>query len=65
MRGAWELAPESRSLAEEILRSPIGELRPRPWTQATAADLRHFLAQQMESHIERKLITVPVLEAAA
>jgi DNA repair protein RecO (recombination protein O) len=65
IRGAWELAPESRSLAEEILRTAIDQLRPQPWTQATAADLRHFLTQQMESHIERKLITVPVLEAAA
>jgi DNA repair protein RecO (recombination protein O) len=65
MRGAWELAPESRALASEILRTPVDQMHPRPWTQATAADLRHFLAQQMESHIERKLITVPVLEAAA
>ena len=59
------MSPESRALAEEILHSPIGQLPERPWTQATAADLRRFLAQQIESHIERKLITVPVLEAAA
>ena len=65
MRGAWELAPESRALANEILHKSVDRLGTRAWTQATAADLRHFLAQQMESHIERKLITVPVLEAAA
>jgi DNA repair protein RecO (recombination protein O) len=65
MSGTWELAPESRIIAEEILHTPIGQLPGRPWTQATAADLRRFLAQQMESQIERKLITFPVLEAAA
>jgi DNA repair protein RecO (recombination protein O) len=63
--GSWELTPESRAIAEEILHTPIGQLTDRPWTQATAADLRRFLAQQMESQIERKLITFPVLEAAA
>jgi DNA repair protein RecO (recombination protein O) len=65
LRGSWELAPESRAIAEEILHTPIGQLTDRPWTQSTAADLRRFLAQQMEAQIERKLITFPVLEAAA
>jgi len=65
MRNTWELTPESRLIAEEILRTPIAQLSDRPWSQSTAADLRRFLAQQMESHIERRLITVPVLEAAA
>ncbi len=65
IRGAWELAAESRALTDEILRLPVGELKSRSWTQSTAADLRHFLAQQMESHIERRLITVAALEAAA
>jgi DNA repair protein RecO (recombination protein O) len=65
LRNTWELDAESRAIAEEILRKPIGALDPRPWTQATAAALRRFLAQQIETLIERKLITLPVLEAAA
>ncbi|HXE63803.1 MAG TPA: DNA repair protein RecO [Bryobacteraceae bacterium] len=65
LRNTWELSAESRAIAEEILRTPIAELTGRPWTQSTAADLRRFLAQQMEAQIERKLITFPVLEAAA
>lgn len=65
LRNAWELAPESRAIAEEILHTPIAQLPARHWTQTTAADLRRFLAQQMESQIERKLITFSVLEAAA
>jgi DNA repair protein RecO (recombination protein O) len=64
LRNSWELTANSRELAEEMLRTPIGQLRERAWTQSTAADLRRFLAQQMESQIERKLITLPVLEAA-
>ena len=32
------------------------------WTQSTAADLRRFLVQQMESHGERRLVTVRMLE---
>ena len=63
-RGMWELTPESRLIAEEILHTPIAQLPPRKWTQQIAADLRRFLAQQMENQIERKLITFPVLEAA-
>jgi DNA repair protein RecO (recombination protein O) len=65
LRNMWELSAESRAIAEEILHTPIGQLAERAWSHATAADLRHFLAQQMESQIERRLITFPVLEAAA
>ena len=65
LRNTWELDSDSRALAEEILHKPIGQLDPRTWAQTTAAGLRRFLAQQIESHIERKLITLPVLEAAA
>jgi DNA repair protein RecO (recombination protein O) len=65
LRNTWDLSQESRGLAEEILHTPIGHLVKRTWTQSTAADLRRFLVQQIETQIERKLITAPVLEAAA
>jgi DNA repair protein RecO (recombination protein O) len=65
LRNIYELAPESRAIAEEILHTPISQLPARQWTHSTAADLRRFLAQQMEAQIERKLITFSVLEAAA
>jgi DNA repair protein RecO (recombination protein O) len=64
LRNTWEMSRESRILADEMLKTPIGQLTPRPWTQATAADLRRFLAQQIEAHIERRLVTFPVLEAS-
>lgn len=65
LNSTYEMSQESRAIVQEILHCPIGQLPDRPWSQSTAADLRRFLAQQIESHIERKLVTVPVLEAAA
>ena len=38
LRSAWELSAESRELAEEMLRTPVGQLRERAWSQSTAAD---------------------------
>ncbi len=59
-----EVAEDSRLLAEEMLHAPIGRLAPRDWGPATAADLRRFLVRQIEEHIERKLVTAPLLETA-
>ena len=64
LRNAWELESEARAIAREMERVPVGELPARTWTQSTAAGLRRFLAQQMEAHTERKLVTWSVLEAA-
>lgn len=61
--GSWELSADSRAIAGEILRTPIGQLSEQDWSKETAADLRQFLVQQIEAHIERKLVTAPVLEA--
>lgn len=57
------LAKESREIAEEMVRTPILQLSERDWTPATAADLRHALIRSIEEQIERRLITVPLLEA--
>ena len=62
-RDADELNLESRALVREMLRKPLAEIG-LDWKRDTASDLRRFLQQQIESHIERRLITVPVLEAA-
>ena len=53
---SWELSAESRTLAAEMLRKPVAGF-PLGWTQATAADLRGFLMQQIEAHAERRLHT--------
>jgi DNA repair protein RecO (recombination protein O) len=54
---------ESRAIAMEMLKTPIGLLGTREWSKATAADLRRFLVRQMEEHVERKMLSVPMLEA--
>jgi len=54
---------ESADIAEEMLATPIASLTPRKWTKATAADLRRALVRTMEQHVERKFLTVPLLEA--
>jgi DNA repair protein RecO (recombination protein O) len=59
---SWELSAESRTIAAEMLRRPVADLSIVNWTQSTAADLRRFLIQQIESHAERRLITAPLLE---
>jgi DNA repair protein RecO (recombination protein O) len=61
--GAWELSAESRATAREMARRPLAQVAAAGWTQAKAADLRRFLVSQIEAHVERKLITVPLLEA--
>jgi DNA repair protein RecO (recombination protein O) len=47
-----------------MLRTPISRMTPRVWDRTTAADLRRFLVRQIEEHIERKLVTAPLLETA-
>ncbi|MBI1896956.1 MAG: DNA repair protein RecO [Acidobacteria bacterium] len=54
---------ESNQVADEMLRTPIAQLTPRPWSKSTAAGLRRDLYRAIESHAERRLITAPLLEA--
>jgi DNA repair protein RecO (recombination protein O) len=54
---------ESAGIAEEMFARPVGKLAPREWTKSTAADLRRALVRAMEQHVERRFLTVPLLEA--
>jgi DNA repair protein RecO (recombination protein O) len=53
---------ESAEIAEEMLVTPIGALPAREWSKTTASDLRRALIRTMEQHVERKFLTVPLLE---
>ena len=57
------LSETSRALAAEMLSKPLDALPPDRWTKQTAADLRRFLGRQIESHIERRLVTRPMLDS--
>jgi DNA repair protein RecO (recombination protein O) len=55
---------ESLALAEAIQRLPVAEVAPGEFTKDCGRDLRRQLVREIENHIERKLKTVPILEAA-
>ncbi len=54
---------ESAEIAEEMFVTPLSGLAPREWNKSTAADLRRILIRTMEQHVERRFLTVPLLEA--
>lgn len=43
--------------------TPVGAMELAGWTKQSAAPLRRRLYREIEDHIERKLVTVPLLEA--
>lgn len=60
-----EMSAESRALAAQMLKAPLSKLSSTSSlfaTKSPAADLRKFLLQTLERHIEKKLVTRGMLE---
>lgn len=57
-----EMSKESRTLAAEMFRAPIEQFSGAPWPRQRAAELRKFLEQRIELHLEKKLVTGTMLE---
>jgi DNA repair protein RecO (recombination protein O) len=57
-----EISSESRALVAQMFRAPVESFVGVPWTKALGADLRKFLIQALQRHIEKKLVTAGVLE---
>jgi DNA repair protein RecO (recombination protein O) len=60
-----EMSAESRALAAQMLRVPLSKLSATgaaDTPKSSAADLRKFLLQTLERHIEKKLMTRGMLE---
>jgi len=57
-----ELSSESRKIAAQMLRSRVSEFAEIDWPKAVGQDLRKFLLQILERHIEKKLVTAGMLE---
>jgi len=57
------VSDETAEIAGEMFAHPIASLAPREWTKSTAQDLRRGLVRAIEQHIERRFLTVPLLEA--
>lgn len=55
---------EAVEIVEEMFVKGLGDLTPRVWTKATLSGVRRSLVRAMEQHVERKFLTVPLLEAA-
>ena len=57
-----ELSSESRALAAQMFRAPVESFANEPWPKTRAADLRKFLMQILQRHLEKKLATAVLLE---
>jgi DNA repair protein RecO (recombination protein O) len=56
------LSPESRKIAAQMLRSRVSEFAAIDWPKVVGQDLRKFLLQILERHLEKKLATAGMLE---
>ena len=56
-----ELTAESRAMAAMMFRQPLESLAVESWTHSQGADLRRYLVQIIERHIEKKLVTAVML----
>ena len=57
-----EMSAESRAVAAEMFRAPLESFSGASWPRQRGADLRKFLAQRIQRHIEKKLVTAAMLE---
>jgi DNA repair protein RecO (recombination protein O) len=57
-----EISGDSRAVAAQMFRAPVESFTDAAWPKSRAADLRKFLVQTLERHIEKKLVTAGMLE---
>jgi DNA repair protein RecO (recombination protein O) len=57
-----EMSLESRQLATMIFKTPVEKLADEPWPRQKGADLRKFLMQIIDRHLDRRLKTSAQLE---
>jgi DNA repair protein RecO (recombination protein O) len=55
------LTPESQVLAATMLRAPVAAFAQQDWPRSRALDLRRFLIQALERHLERRLTSAAAL----
>ena len=57
-----EISKESRAWAAQMFRAPVDSFSGVSWPKSQCADLRKFLIQILQRHIEKKLVTAGMLE---
>jgi DNA repair protein RecO (recombination protein O) len=60
-----QLSAESRAWAARMFRTPVASLTGKPWPKTVGEDLRKFLMQIVQRHLEKKLVTLPMLSKLA
>jgi DNA repair protein RecO (recombination protein O) len=60
-----EISGESRALVAQMFRAPVESFAGTPWPRKQGSDLRKFLVQTLQRHIEKKLVTAGMLEKIA
>jgi DNA repair protein RecO (recombination protein O) len=57
------VSDETAALVEEMFTKPLASLTGYEWKKSTMSMLRRSLVRAMEQHVERRMLTVPLLEA--
>jgi DNA repair protein RecO (recombination protein O) len=57
-----EISKDSRVLAAQMFHAPVESFAEVTWPKELGADLRKFLIQILQRHIEKKLVTAGMLE---
>lgn len=57
-----EISSESRTLAARMFRAPVESFAAKPWPKSQGFDLRKFLIQILQRHLEKKLTATGMLE---
>jgi DNA repair protein RecO (recombination protein O) len=57
------VSDETAILVEEMFTKPLSGLAGREWNKSTMSMLRRNLVRAIEQHVERRMLTVPLLEA--
>jgi DNA repair protein RecO (recombination protein O) len=57
-----EITPESRALVAKMFRAPVESFAGIAWAKSQSSDLRKFLIQTLQRHIEKRLVTAAMLE---
>jgi DNA repair protein RecO (recombination protein O) len=52
---ASALSPDSWTVAQRMLKSPVAAFAGEPWPRRRGNDLRRFTLQALERHLEKKL----------
>ena len=56
------LSEATREIAQAMLLQPIAALNERTWEKTTARDLRRWLLRDIETHVERRVLSAALLE---